>query len=310
MMSGSGGQVRRSACTQCGRCCNRSPEVELSEAAALADTFVFRLMFRLYGLPATPQNLPEAGAERVAASEAFYQQKRLLEIFAARKRSVRVKQKGLVVERVQYFVISALTLATRSDRCAALHANCCGVHERRPLACRSVPFHYSRAEASAASDLEAFVATPGYACATGEEAAPVLAEGRIIDPVMLRARADAQALAERDRSWKAVILRRMQVGQHVDLPSLTDIEANAPFGALTTWMRVAWEIAGEIGLLRADEVGELLAIQIRVIDRELASPECPRDARETLVAMKAEYREPGPAGLDGFDGGKVGRAPA
>ena len=42
---------RRFACTQCGQCCNRPPEVELGEAAALADVFVLRLLMRIYSLP-------------------------------------------------------------------------------------------------------------------------------------------------------------------------------------------------------------------------------------------------------------------
>ena len=50
--------TRRFSCTQCGKCCNRSPEVQLSEAAALADVFAFSLMFRLYSLP---QQLSDTG---------------------------------------------------------------------------------------------------------------------------------------------------------------------------------------------------------------------------------------------------------
>ena len=41
---------RHFACTQCGKCCDRAPEVELGEAAALADVFVWQLLFRLYSL--------------------------------------------------------------------------------------------------------------------------------------------------------------------------------------------------------------------------------------------------------------------
>jgi hypothetical protein len=43
-------ETLRFACTSCGQCCNRSPEVELSETLDLADAFVFRLMFRPYEL--------------------------------------------------------------------------------------------------------------------------------------------------------------------------------------------------------------------------------------------------------------------
>ena len=66
------------ACTTCGKCCDRSPEVLLSEAADLADTFVFRLMFRLYVLPSSysARSGRSGGASGSAAS--FYESKRLL----------------------------------------------------------------------------------------------------------------------------------------------------------------------------------------------------------------------------------------
>ena len=65
------GDVRRFACTQCGACCNRSPEVELSEAAALADLFVFRLMFRIYERPRAFAGYLACG--RSGSAEAFHE---------------------------------------------------------------------------------------------------------------------------------------------------------------------------------------------------------------------------------------------
>ena len=114
-------EVRRFACTQCGRCCNRSPEVELSEAAALADVFVFRLMFRLYWLP---RSLRDHG-ERGEPAAIFYQKKRLLSAFAAHKSSVRLRRNGRAVEHVKYLMISALALDTRPGACSALDGNRC-----------------------------------------------------------------------------------------------------------------------------------------------------------------------------------------
>ena len=73
---------RRFACTQCGKCCNRSPEVELSEAAALADVFVFRLMFRLYFLPRRLGDYLRTAGGPAATAEVFYQRKRLLGAYA------------------------------------------------------------------------------------------------------------------------------------------------------------------------------------------------------------------------------------
>lgn len=273
------------ACTLCGACCNRSPEVELSEAAALADVFVFRLMFRLYALPRTP-----GGASEYPGPDAFYEAKRLLTAFAARKTVVKRRENGKAVDYGQYLTISALALET-GGACAALSGGRCTIHARRPLACRTVPFHYSRPEAAAEADLRAFADSPGYRCDTTEAAPVVLAGGRIVDPEARQARIDALALAERDRRWKDAILRRMKSGGEGEpLPSLREVEANAPFGATTVSMRVAWQVAAEAGLIGAEECTALIAAQAAVIDRALAAPDCPAGARETLAEMRAEYR--------------------
>jgi len=128
--------------------------VELSEAAALADVFVFRLMFRLYSLPPAP--------ERGSSAELFYQKKRLLAAHAASAYSKKVMRDGRLVERMHYLMISALALNTRTGSCPALEAGRCNIYNRRPLGCRTVPFHYSRPDALAERDFDAFVSTPGY----------------------------------------------------------------------------------------------------------------------------------------------------
>ena len=134
--------IQRFACTQCGKCCNRSPEVELSEAAALADTFVFRLMFCLFSLP-DRLNGCTADAKQANASEAFYERKRLLNAIAASKSSKKVTRRGKTADYTQYLIISALTLDGGSGTCSALKGGRCSIYERRPFACRTAPFHYS-----------------------------------------------------------------------------------------------------------------------------------------------------------------------
>ena len=285
-----GGQ-QRFACTQCGKCCNRSPEVELSEAAALADVFVFRLMFRLYELPRTVADYRVSGRTTGSSDELFYQSKRLLNAFAARKFSMKAKHGGKAVEHVKYLTISALTLDAGSGVCGALSMGRCSIYERRPLACRTAPFHYSRGESSAERDLKSFVATPDYGCDTGDSAPIVLEAGRIVDSGLRQARADAVAIAAHDRRWKEAILRRVKNGSgNYSLPSLREIEANAEFGALTTSMRVAWQIAAETGLMRAEECNALIATQAAAIEQELARDRCTPDERQTLMEMRAEYR--------------------
>ena len=99
------------------------------------------------------------------------------------------------------------------------------------------------------------------------------------------------SLAERDRRWKDAILRRMKSNEEDEpLPSLREVEANAPFGATTVSMRVAWQVAAEAGLIGAEECTALIAAQAPVIDRALAAPDCPAGARETLAEMRTEYR--------------------
>jgi Fe-S-cluster containining protein len=281
----------RFACTSCGACCNRSPEVGLSEAAALADIFVFRLMFRLYELPRAWTGQRASRADP-GSGEEFYEARRLLAAFAARKYPAKVRMGGKSVETTRYLTVSALTVNDDAGSCAALSDGRCTIYARRPLACRTVPFHYSRPEAAAERDLRAFVGTGGYRCDTGPDAPVVLAGGRIVDEGARRARGDALALAGRDRRWAEEIVRRLKSGAaDPDLPSLREIEANAAFGATTITMRVAWRIAAEAGLIEAAECRRLIAAQAAAIDRALAAPGCAPDARGTLAEMRAEYLE-------------------
>ena len=274
--------VQRFACTACGACCNRAPEVELSEAASLADDFVFRLMFRLYRAPRALADYADGGSEQ------FYQEKRLLTAFAARKSPLKLRREGRAVEYTQYLAISALALDRGTGACSALSDGRCAIYPRRPLACRAVPFHYSRAEASLPAYLRAFVATPGYACETGESAPVVLDTGKLLDPETSALRDQALALAERERPWKEAIVRRLKVPSD-GLPSLREIEANAALGAMTTSMRQAWQVAVDAGLMNAEDCRALTVRQLGAIERELANTTSP-DARETLLQMRAEYR--------------------
>jgi Fe-S-cluster containining protein len=282
--------VQRFACTACGKCCNRSPEVELSEAAGLADVFVFRLMFRWYALPRTLGDYLRDRPAETNASEAFYQKKRLLAANAALKRPLRIRRDEKAVEYVQYLTMSALSLDTTPGACSALEGTSCAIYDRRPYACRTVPFHYSRVEASVESDLKAFVATEGYRCDTGEDAPVVLQSGRVVDESVKQTRAEARALGEGDGRWREAIVRRMKAARPDDfVPSLRDIEASASVGAATTSMRVGWEIAADAGLISSEEYSSLIAAQIALIDHELAADRCEQDARETLLDMRAEY---------------------
>ena len=251
----------------------------MSEAAALADVFVFRLMFRLYALPRRLTGPAEGGS-----SEAFYESKRLLAAFAARS----APAKGNGGDRLNYLTISALALDTSPGACAALDGGKCTLYDRRPLACRTLPFHYSRAGASAEADLAAFVATPGYGCDIGAGAPVVLAGGRIVDAGALSARREALETVKGERRWHEAVVRAAKAGRH-GLPALAEIEANAAFGATTVSMGIAWRIAAEAGLIGEDARRSLFEAQSAVIEAELEAGRCSSDTRQTLIEMRSDY---------------------
>ena len=120
----------------------------------------------------------------------------------------------------------------------------------------------------------------------------MLDQGRLVDPEARRVRAQAVALAQLDRRWSKAIARRMEGGgpEGASLPNLGEIELNAASGATTVSMRAAWQIALEMGLMRDEEFNEVIEVQLATIDREFAAGDCPQDARETLVEMRAEYQ--------------------
>ncbi len=279
---------RRFACTQCGKCCDRSPELELGEAAGLADQFVFRLLFRLYRWPRNVADYQRSDVPREQVNAEFFETKRLLGAFAAHSYSAKTRQGSKVTEQLCFLTISALTLDSGSGACAALSDARCSIHERRPLACRSVPLHYSRGEAFAQQDLDAFLTTPGYACANGADAPLLLAHGKIADPAVLAARNAALEQAAADQHWKAAIVKAMKAGD-ANLPSLRDIEANAQHGAMTTSMRVGWQIACAAGLIDGAELRALIETQTAAIARQLAQPALAASARQTLSEMRSEY---------------------
>ena len=167
-------------------------------------------MFRLHWLPQKLSDYLSLSRPEANASAIFYEKKRLLGAFAARKYPVRLWRSGKSVDYAKYLMISALALDMGTGKCAALGDNMCGVYDRRPLSCRSVPLHYSRVGSRAATDLKAFVETAGYRCDTSDAAPVILDNGQIIAPEIKAARADVLAVAQRDRPWSQAIVRRMK----------------------------------------------------------------------------------------------------
>lgn len=257
--------------------------MELSEAAGLADHFVFRLLFRPYDLPEVPQ--AESPAERAA----FFGRKRLIRAFAAKSWPLRSSQRG--EGKTRYLVLSALALDGRTGSCPALVDNRCSIWSERPLTCRSVPLHYSIPDPAMIWRFDAFVATPGFACDTSADAPLLIADGALVDPAMTSARREAVGLATGETRWKQAIVAQMRPGQPYaeSLPTREQIDQHAAAHALTVPMAVAWHIAAHAGLLKAEAVAGLLDRQLRCLDRELAT-ECWDPAeRRTLIEMRADY---------------------
>ena len=278
---------RRFACTQCGQCCNRAPELELGEAVALADVFVLRLLMRIYSLPRSLNDYASALPPGQASAE-FYQSKRLLGAYAAASWNARVQRHGKVVDYVQYLSLSVLPLDLDGPSCPALTDNKCSIYERRPLSCRSVPLHYSRPEAAAVRDLDAFVVSPGYRCEVSADAPLVIAEGRIVDPATAAAWLAASDQAQRDRNWKVALVKAMKAGQH-GLPTPRMVEQQAANGALSGSMFGAWSVAVGAGLIAASDLQHLLQSQCGLIERTIQRGAAP-DASATLAEMQREYR--------------------
>ena len=285
--AGLGPPDRHFACTQCGACCNRAPELELGESANFADTFVLQLLMRIYSLPrSVADHASELPREQAVAE--YFESKRLLGAFSATSWPAKVRRGDRVVEYVQYLSLSVLPLDLGGPACPALVEGKCSIYARRPLSCRSVPLHYSRPDSAATRDLDAFVASPDYQCDISNAAPLVIAEDRMVDPETRAARTAAAAQAEADRHWKATLVKAMKAGQH-GLPSPRAVEAQAARGALTASMLGAWRIADAAGLIEPGEVKRQLNAQCRLIDQTLQRSVSP-DARATLGEMQHEYR--------------------
>lgn len=282
---------RRFACTQCGHCCNRPPEVELGETAALADTFAWQLMFRLYSLPQNLAGYLSPKQSREQAGVEYYESKRLLSHFAAHSYNAKAKVYDEVEDRTFYLSISALALDPANGSCGALADNRCSIYDRRPLSCRSVPLHYSRGEAFGPGDLDAFTGHAANLCDTGPEAPLVMQGGRVVDPAIAAARSAAHDQADADKRWKQAIFKAMK-SNSAGLPNMRQVEQQAPFGVLTVPMRSAWTVAVQAGLLEQSRMAELIDAQVTVLDRMAHLPGLSLDVQRTIADLRRACSAP------------------
>jgi Fe-S-cluster containining protein len=293
--------MRRFACTACGACCNRGPEVELGEATALADVFVTQLLFKVHSLPLYPRSRraaqwAELQRSRLPAEQALEEERDLLRRIAVRERIDKAKGRSL------HLAISALTLDREAGKCPALVERRCSIYASRPQACRTVPLHYSRPASVLGGYLDRFVATPGFECNVSPDAPVVLNGCAIVDASALQARDDALSSVDAERPWKAAIAAVMDDARSAaaaDLPTFDDVlrQSDAGYATLAP-MLAAWRIGRDLGVLSRDMFADACRRQAALIRAELDRgpdleaagrlmgllADCEREARGVLAA--------------------------
>lgn len=266
----------RFSCTRCGLCCNRSPEVELSETLKLADVFVFRLMFKPYELPLGIDDYlktfpgPTARSAKVAA---FLSKRHLLESEALWSYVGKSRFPNNPRRVRKYVLASAITVDPGVGRCVQLEDDICAIYARRPLACQTVPFHYSRIDNELASTLRDFVANPLHRCDTGPDANEVLRDGELIDEAFADARRSARLMMTQDRAWKDALAKKIskQRAASNGFPTQQQIIDNDRLGASAIEILHAWKVASEIGVIADDDYVCLVGQQRLALERSIQS---------------------------------------
>lgn len=290
LMHGSvtGNEVRRFACTSCGKCCDRGPEMELSEATALADTFVISLMFKAHSIPLSERS--ERATQwwreqesRIPLRAAFEEKRRHLALFASRRRTERRNEREL------YLDISAIVDDYGNGKCPALKGGLCSIYDKRPLTCRTVPLHYSRPPSVLKSYFDKFTTTPGYECDTIN--GPVILSGNIVSPDMRAFRDRAVTMAKADRRWKEHLLAFMddpEEAERAGLPTYEAVLSNSDNGYATSLpIIVGWRVAEYAGIISSAELKTVCDKQVALINAEIARSPSASDLCELLPLYEA-----------------------
>jgi Fe-S-cluster containining protein len=284
-----GEEVRRFACTSCGKCCDRGPEMELSEATDLADTFVTSLILKTQSVPLDERTHKAAQwwrdqQSRIPLRAAFREKRRHLSQFSSRRRVDR--QNG----REIYLEISAIVEEYGNASCPALADGRCGIYDHRPLTCRTVPLHYSRQPSALKSYIDRFTKTPGYECNT--TTGPVILDGsNVLSADLHRYRDRAVAMAKSDRKWKGFILSFMDDYERADragLPTYEAVLANSDHGYATLVpMILAWRVAEAHQIISSTELMGICSKQVTLIKAEIARLPSAANLRELLPLYEA-----------------------
>ena len=245
--------------------------MELSEATTLSDTFITSLIFNLHSVPLNERAAHAVSwwreqGSRIPLRAAIKEKHRHSMLFSSYRESERRREREIFIS------ISAIVDDYGGGTCPSLKDARCGIYERRPLTCRTVPLHYSRPPSALLAYLDQFTSTPGYECET--TTAPVILDGNtIVAPEIKADRGHAVVLAKADRPWKEQMLSLMGGQESADragLPSIDNIYDNFENGYATfVPMIVAWNIAKDSGLISAMTFGEICRRQVALIKGEI-----------------------------------------
>lgn len=275
--------------------------MELSEATALAGTFITSLMFKAHSLPLDERTERAARwwreqGSRIPIRAAFEEKRRHMALFASRRSQRRN-------DREVYLEISAIVDDYGNGQCPALTRGSCGIYDRRPLTCRTVPLHYSRQPSALRDYIDRFTATPGYECDT--TSSPIVISGSdVVSPDLRHYRECAIGVARADRRWKEHLLSFMDNPEEAScagLPIYEEILTNTDNGYATLLpMIVGWRVAECRGLISSVDLENICKQQVGLIKTEMIRLPANNDLRELLPIYEA-----GAAGRGTLYGGPI-----
>ncbi|MDQ6828799.1 MAG: YkgJ family cysteine cluster protein [Gemmatimonadota bacterium] len=203
-------------CIGCGACCDQPPDVRMVEALSVADAFIMQLEY-------ARATLPRAGREEAVRIRGGFGTEGLTvyrphdpQMIATSMRDHFRAQGDVVVttrpnDDIEHhiFTIARPLNLTLQARCPALGEDgLCGVYERRPAMCRTVPLGWTVPDALAAAYLGAFTKRPGYKCDTSPNAPVMFRDGELVSLEYRAERDRAAALSGAEAHRLAVLLVR------------------------------------------------------------------------------------------------------
>jgi Fe-S-cluster containining protein len=230
---------RHFACTACGKCCNAAPSMSIDEAFDLADIFIMSVEIH-FGQKTVAEDLYEIGHRTLDVD-------------------------GSPIPAMMNVVVHPLDWSEHTNRCPALVGKLCGIYDRRPATCRTIPFDIQLAAAHVSRSTQwepEFGIRHGYEC-DWTDAAPLVADARgIVDPTYAAAHAEGRALIRASNDYLDAIPREaLQAMLHQSAPR------GAPYTtSLLLFMSIAYR-KGRLPLARAQAI---LESQVGLIDLQVA----------------------------------------